>query len=283
MKPFPRVSIVVLNYNGKDDLRRCLISLFRLNYPNFEVVVVDNASEDGSLEEAKQFFPKVSYIKNDQNLGFSAGNNVGIRYSLEKMADFVLLLNNDTEVEENFLTKIVDEAQKNPKAGLVSPLILAGSAEDVWFSGAKIDWLRMRTLHTDGALDALSGCAMLIRAEVFAKIGLFDEDFFLYWEDTDFSLRARRAGFESLLVREAVVRHFEKSEKNKKNKTYWLVLSGLIFFQKNSSNYLKAWYGFYVYLRKIKNKLDLRKDAHNEIAQAVEKAYRDFKQFRAKQ
>jgi len=282
MKTFPKVNIIVLNYNGKDDLKRCLLSLFRLNYPNFEVVVVDNASEDGSLEEAKQFFPKVSYIKNEQNLGFSAGNNVGIRYSLEKMADFVLLLNNDTEVEADFLTKMIEEAEKNPSAGLISPLILAGDANDVWFSGAKIDWLRMKTVHLNGALDALSGCAILIRAQVFAKIGLFDEDFFLYFEDTDFSLRAVRAGFSNLLVREAVVRHFEKSEQNKKNKTYWLVLSGLIFFQKNSSNYLKLWYSFYVFLRKTKNKLDLRRDAHNVIAQAVQKAYLDFKQFKRK-
>ena len=283
MKPFPKVSIVVLNYNGKDDLRKCLLSLFRLDYSNFEVIVVDNNSTDGSLEEARQHFPRVVFIKNAENLGFSVGNNVGIRYVLEKMTDFVLLLNNDTEVEKSFLTKMIKVANLNPQAGLLSPLIFAGNTDKIWFSGGSIDWFRMKTTHLEGALDALSGCAMLIRAEVFAKIGLLDEDFFLYFEDTDFSLRARQAGFSNLLVREATVRHFEKSEKNKKNKVYWLVLSGLIFFQKNAPNYLKLWHWFYLLLRRTKNWLDLRRDKNDVIALAVRKAYGDFKQFGRKQ
>jgi GT2 family glycosyltransferase len=124
--------------------------------------------------------------------------------------------------------------------------------------------------------DFISGCAMLIRAEVFKKIGLLDEDFFLYWEDADFSVRAKRAGFGLLVVADSHIRHFEKSEENRKNKIYWLVLSGLLFFQKNTPQKLRPWIFIYVILRRLKNWNDVRKNK-TEINLAVRKAYRDFK------
>ena len=282
MKNFPKVNIIVLNYNGNNYLEKCLKSLFCLNYPNFEVVVVDNNSTDGSLETARKKFPRITYIKNEENLGFSAGNNVGIKYSLERMADFVLMLNNDTEVEVGLLSKLVSRMGKEPKLGVVSPIILFSNSDKIWFSGGKIDWLKMKTAHIDGGLDFISGCAMFVRAEVFRKIGLFDEDFFLYWEDADFSVRAKRAGFSLGIIRDCFVRHFEKSEKNKKNKTYWLVLSGLIFFKKNATHYLKIWLWVYFILRKIKNRYDLYKNKKDEIALIVQKAYQDFKKFKCK-
>lgn len=279
MKNFPKINIVVLNYNGKDCIESCLKSLFCLNYPRFEVVVVDNNSTDGSLEMARRKFPKVTYIKNEENLGFSAGNNIGIKYSLEKMADFVLILNNDTEVEVNLLNKLVERMQSDSRVGIACPVILSSNSDKVWFSGGKIDWLRMKATHVAGSLDFVSGCSMLVRSGVFKKIGLFDEDFFLYWEDVDFSVRARKAGFINSIVHSCFVRHFEKSENNRKNKTYWLVLSGLIFFKKNASNWTKLWLWFYLTLRKAKNRYDLYKNKKDEIALIVQKAYQDFNKF----
>lgn len=279
---FPKVNIIVLNYNGRDCIKKCLASLFCSPYPNFEVVVVDNNSTDGSLELAKQNFSRATFIKNEQNLGFSAGNNVGIKYSLEKMAEYVLLLNNDTEVEKNCLNQLVKCALANKEVGILSPLIFASEGKEVWFSGGKIDWLRMKTAHNRELLgsdfsdsDFISGCAMLVRAEVFAKIGLLDEDFFLYWEDADFSVRAKKAGFSLLISANAHVRHFEKSEETKKNKVYWLVLSGLLFFEKNASRWQKFWIFAYVLLRRVKNWNDVRKNK-TEINLAVQKAYGDF-------
>jgi hypothetical protein len=279
----PKINIVVLNYNGKDCLKRCLSSLFCVDYSNFEVVVVDNNSQDGSLEMARLNFSRATFIKNEQNLGFSAGNNVGIKYSLEKLADFVLLLNNDTEVEKDFLVKLLKYAKEHEEAGIISPLIFSEQGESVWFSGGKIDWWRMKTVHIQKqpeknllATDFISGCAMLIRAEVFRKSGLFDENFFLYWEDVDFSVRAKKAGFTLSVVASARIRHFEKSEEKKENKLYWLVLSGLLFFQKNTPKYLKAWIFIYTLLRRLKNWNDVQKK-QNPLNLAVQKAYRDFK------
>ncbi|MDR3558848.1 MAG: glycosyltransferase family 2 protein [Candidatus Pacebacteria bacterium] len=280
---YPKVFIVVLNYNGGQDLERCLASLLSLNYPSFEAVVVDNNSDDGSFERAKGLFPRAAFIRNDQNVGFSAGNNVGIKYALERGARYVLLLNNDTLVEKNFLSRLVEAVEKDPKIGLASPLIFGANNETVWFSGGKIDWWRMRAVQCREKLekdsfssDFISGCAMLIKTEVFKKVGLLDEDYFLYYEDTDFSLRTKRAGYKLAVVSESRIFHLEKSEQNKKNKTYWLVLSGLIFFQKNS----RWWQWPYIYLyvagRRIKNIIDVKKEK-GELALAVGKAYLDFK------
>jgi GT2 family glycosyltransferase len=282
MSNFPKIFIIVLNYNGKDVIKNCLTSVFKIDYPDFEVVVVDNNSVDGSFEIAKTGFSKASFIKNEENLGYAAGNNVGIRFALERMADYVLLLNNDTEVEKDFLNKLVEAMEKDEKIGIASPVILDGHDRQVWFSGGEISWLRMKTEHKRDVLSKdyretgfVTGCAMLVKAAVFKEIGLLDEDFFLYWEDADFSVRVRRAGFKNIVVAGSWIYHFEKSAGNLKQKTYWLVISGLIFFQKNAPLLLRPWAKVYTILRKLKNKFDLNFH-RNELAEIVAKAYKDY-------
>ena len=285
--PSSKVNVVILNYNGKDVLKRCLSSVFRLDYPDFEVVVVDNNSKDGSLEEAKNDFSRTTFIKNEENVGFSAGNNVGIKYSLEKQAKYILLLNNDTEVDRKLLSKLVGIMEAEKQIGIISPVITEGDEDGIWFSGGRIDWMKMKAVHDEIPKESagkdffgtgfVSGCAMLVRRDVFQKAGLLDEDFFLYWEDVDFSLRAKRAGFDLAVSPLSKVKHFEKSEKNKAIKVYWLVVSGLLFFRKNTCFYLKPWIFFYKIIRKIKNKRDIEKNPQDPIALSVKKAYRDFK------
>ncbi|MFA5993514.1 MAG: glycosyltransferase family 2 protein [Parcubacteria group bacterium] len=279
----PKVFIVVLNYNGKEVIKKCLTSLFKLDYPNFEVVVVDNDSTDGSLELAKGCFSRANFIKNAKNLGYATGNNVGIRFALERMADYVLLLNNDTEVENDFLNKLVEVAESEEKIGLLSPVIFDGKTKEVWFAGGEILWNRMSSQHKKQVpaqdyyeSEFITGCSMLVRASVFREIGLLDEDYFLYWEDADFSLRAKKQGFKNVVVSSSWIYHFEASEKNKKNKIYWLVLSGLIFFKKNTSWHKKYWIETYLTMRKAKNLWDMKFN-QNEIAVTVNKAYVDFK------
>jgi GT2 family glycosyltransferase len=124
----------------------------------------------------------------------------------------------------------------------------------------------------------ISVCAMLIRREVFKSIGLLDEDYFLYWEDADFSFRAKYAGFALLVVPEIRITHLEKSEEKKENKIYWLVISGLIFFRKNSTGLMKLWTRVYYQLRKLKNRRDI-KNGGDELALAVKRAYSDFDRY----
>lgn len=282
MTNYPKVFIVVLNYNGKDVIKRCLSSVFKIDYPNTEVVFVDNNSQDGSLEMAKANFSKAIFIKNEENLGFAAGNNIGIRYALERMAEYVLVLNNDTEVDKDFLGKLVEAGEKNEKAGLLSPVIFDGNTKQVWFSGGMIKWLKMKSEHLKKVANKdyygsefITGCSMLVKARVFKEIGLFDEDFFLYWEDADFSFRAKKAGFKNIVVSSSWVYHFENSERHKDMKIYWLVISGLIFFKKNTAFWLRPWIKAYLIGRKIKNWVDV-KFKKNELAPMVQKAYKDF-------
>lgn len=282
MKNFPKVFVIVLNYDGIGFLEKCLRSVLAMDFPNFQVILVDNGSQDGSLEMAKKKFPDIIFLQNTENLGFSKGNNVGIRYALGKNADYVLLLNNDTLVDKNLLSCLVENAQKNSKLGILSPLIFGADGKEVWFSGGRIDWLRMRTIHRRDIFSQhlrkskfITGCAMFVKRDVFERIGLLDEDFFLYWEDADFCFRARKAGFETAVVSCCKIRHFEASENLNQNKVYWLVLSALIFFQKNSPRYLCPWFWIYFKLRKIYNNLKIKKINKGSVF-AVHKAFNDF-------
>lgn len=275
---YPKVFVIILNYNGKNILKKTLESVYKLNYPNYQVVVVDNDSTDGSFEEARLAFGKFNFIKNNQNVGFAAGNNVAIKWALEKMADYVFLLNNDALIEKNSLTKLINEAQKDETFGILSPIIYKGDGDKVWFSGGKINWLKMRTEHTNDTRETqyITGCAMLIRKEVFKKIGLLDENFFLYYEDADFSFRATRAGFKLKIVKSASVFHFEKSAESL-NKIYYLVFSGIRFFRKNSNFFIRIYIECYLLARKIKNNYDIKKGINKEKALLVKKAYKEIK------
>jgi len=281
----PSVFIVILNYNGGDMLTICLNSVFRSDYSNLQLVVVDNNSEDGSFELAKKNFARAHFIKNPTNFGFAKGNNIGIRFALEKFADYILVLNNDTLIEASTISKLIQESTHNPSAGIISPLILSGDGNKNWFAGGKINWLNMRTAHINKIFsqqpyssEYITGCAMLIRANVFEKIGLFDERFFLYYEDADFSLRAFKEGFSLLVAPQIKIKHFEQSSSNPA-KLYWLVLSGLLFFKIHATFWQKIWMLFYLSARKIKNRVDLI-FFNNFTAKEVHRAYQTFKKFK---
>lgn len=282
-----KIFTIILNYNGRDTLTNCLKSVFASDCANLEIVVVDNASKDGSFEAAKTLFPRAHFIASPKNIGFSSGNNLGIRFALEKGADFIFLLNNDAFVERETIAMLRDEAQRIEKPALLSPLIYAGALNDkrtVWFHGGSIDWNRMRTFHDTAAnfdtknaysTEYVTGCAMFISKEIFREIGLLDESFFLYYEDADFSLRAHRAGFPVMVYPEARVYHLEKSSADPNAKVYWLVVSGILFFQKNTVGLMRMKILIRLFARKCKNFLDRKKHPENETAHIVHKAYQD--------
>ncbi|KKP71847.1 MAG: Glycosyl transferase family 2 [Candidatus Moranbacteria bacterium GW2011_GWE2_35_164] len=267
---YPKVFIIILNYNGKNILKNTLESVYKINYPNYQVVVVDNASTDGSFEEARLLFGKFNFIKNNYNAGFAAGNNVAIKWSLEKMADYVFLLNNDAITEKDTLLNLINEAEKDSDVGILSPIVYKESKKKIWFSGGRINWLKMRSEHVNNIKKTqyITGCAMLIKKEVFKKIGLLDEKFFLYYEDADFSLRATRNKFKLKIVPSAKVFHLERSSENL-NKIYYLVFSGILFFRKNSNYPMRAYIELYLMIRKIKNRYDILVGKNKEKALLV--------------
>jgi len=284
MEAWPKVFIIILNYNGGEFLKNCLESVRDIDYPDFSVLVVDNGSQDGSFQAVPGNFPGVLTLDNGKNLGFAAGNNTGIRYALDHKADYVLLLNQDTEVESDFLKKLMVAAREHPKAGILSPLIFWKRTAEVWFSEGWINWLTMKSHHkkelrsgTPYESGFITGCSMLIKKEVLTEIGLLSEKYFLYWEDADFSLEARRHGFSTLVVPESRIYHFEAYTEPAGNKLYWLVFSGLIFFKRNAPAWARIWISLYYGLRKIKNRIDIALRP-SDNARVVQKAYYDFDQ-----
>lgn len=278
----PLVGIVVLNYNGKDCLSQCLLSLQNIDYQRFFIVVVDNDSTDGSFEVARAKFSDCSFLRLAQNKGFAAGMNAGMTHALEKGADWVWVFNNDARAEEQSLKELIRIAEEAPQSGLLSPWIM-NEQGNCWFAKAKIDWFRMRVRHqapTQKELqqpfyssECLTGCALLLSKKLIDQVGMFDERFFLYYEDADLSIRAKGHGYHSLVVPTALVFHSEQSEKNPQ-KLYYLVLSGLLFFQKHAFGWRRPYLAIYGTMRRIKNYFDIMRGRDN--AQSVRRAYSDF-------
>jgi len=210
----PQVTIIVLNWNGLNDTLDCLESLGQLDYKNYKVVVVDNGSVDGSVPVIRERFPGVTIVENGENLGYAGGNNVGLRYAIVQGADYALLLNNDTVVDPAFLRILVDAVQAEPAVGIAGPTICYHERPDViWSAGGAIDWQRgsTRMVGLDerdegqfGAeprtVDFVTGCAILVRRAVMEQVGLLDERFFAYYEETEWCVRVARAGYKILHV-----------------------------------------------------------------------------------
>ncbi len=214
MSPWPTVGIIILNWNGLADTLACLESLARLDYPACRTLLVDNGSGDGSVEAVAARFPDVAIIANGRNLGYAGGNNVGLRWAMSQGLDYALLLNNDTEVAPDLLRRLVAAAEAGPGCGAVGPTIYYwASPERIWSAGGQVDWRNgsTRMMHLDEAdtgqlgpapwrADFVTGCALLIKRAALEQVGVLDERFFAYYEETEWCVRATRAGFSVLQV-----------------------------------------------------------------------------------
>jgi len=247
----PKVFIIILHWNNLSDTLECLQSLQKIDYPNYQVVVVDN----GSKIKLKVKNEKLKVIYNQENLGFAGGNNVGIKYALEQGADYVLLLNDDTITAPDFLNKLIETAESDKKIGLAGPKIYFYGQERIWSAGGKLNWL-----YNKGALRGwneidkgqydfpkiqitshLTGCCVLVKRAVLERIGPIAEDYFLYYEDTDWSLRAKQAGYECVFVPSAKIWHKISRSAGAESSAYiyYHVRNGLIFARKFAPWYIK--------------------------------------------
>ena len=247
----PKVAVIILNWNGKDDTLECLASVKKLDYANYEIVVVDNGSNDASVDAISKQYPDVTLLQTCENLGYAGGNNVGICWALEQSVDYVLVLNNDTIVDTQLLRYLVAAGFDDNQIGLLGPTNYYYSEPNkIWTIGATIN----EQPHTGykmigdgdnegtwrGAIqfDALIGSAILIHKRVFESIGLFDERFFLCWEELDFCERARKADYKCLFVPEAKIWHKVGSTLGGNEsplRTYFNVRNRLLWAKKNLS------------------------------------------------
>jgi len=216
----PKVSIIVLNWNGYRDTVECVNSLGKVAYSNCEIVIVDNGSTDGSEEILRKSFPDIKIIQTGRNLGFTGGNNVGIRHALTNGADYVILLNNDTIVDRAFAGELVKAAETDKSIGLFCSKIYFYDRPDVfWYAGASfhpwLGWGRHRGFNKRdvGQYDRIegterpTGCALMATRELCEKIGLLREEYFCYCEDLDWGMRARDAGYKIVYVPASKVWH----------------------------------------------------------------------------
>ncbi len=201
----PKVSIIILNWNGLDDTIECLESLKKITYPNYEVVVVDNGSEGNDVEVLREKYGSyVHIIENGSNLGFAGGTNVGIRHALERGSDYVLALNNDITVDRQFLNELVAVSAKQEGIGAVGPKFYDYDNP----TKVQVPSMYWSVRDKPKEMGAIVGIAFLVKREVFEKVGLLDETFYpAYCEDRDFFGRLKENGYKILCVPSSVVYH----------------------------------------------------------------------------
>ena len=217
----PLVFIILVNYNGEADTIECVQSLNRILYDNVRIVLVDNGSTVPISAEGKIFFEKNCHvIYNDRNSGFSGGNNIGIQYAVKEGAELVLLLNNDTTVEPDFLNVLIEQYDKNREAGAFGGRIcFYDNKEMIWYGGGFFDpkdgWGRHEKngeicsgrTGVVREITFITGCLMLIPVRTIEMIGLLDDSLFLYFEDVDYCCRIMKAGMKMLYCEDAVIYH----------------------------------------------------------------------------
>jgi GT2 family glycosyltransferase len=216
----PLVYIILVNWNGKEDTLACLDSLQKIAYTNHKILVVDNASTDGSVEAVHKKDTEIEIIRNDKNERFARANNQGMAQALSRGADYVLLLNNDTIVDSAFLNFLIERAESDPAIGMVGGKIYYADRPDfIWFAGGIIKlWqgliahIGIREVDTGQfdrpyEIDYVTGCCLLASRNCIKAIGELDESYFMYTEDADWCWRARRAGFKIYFEPHAKIWH----------------------------------------------------------------------------
>lgn len=253
----PRVFVCLISWNRRDETLSCLRSVLTQNYPNLRVIIVDNGSTDGSLSTLRGLGDQVDLIEHQENLGFTGGCNAGMRHALARNADYVWLLNTDSECDEGTLSQLIAYAEARPEIGMVSPIIAdRRSGKDNYALGC----LDLRTGNYQETADpdeaevlqrcypqqvVLKGTALLMKRNLIERVGFLDERFFAYCEDNDYSVRCASAGFRAECVTTARVYHDEGPQLagdpwRKPYAFHYAVRNGILFWRKHRRG-LKAW------------------------------------------
>lgn len=229
-----KIAVVIVNWNGKNDTLACLQSFYHTQYRfPIRLIVIDNASSDGSVAAIGGNFPDVKLIVNKHNLGFTGGNNQGIKFALKELAQFIFLVNNDTLFSAHTIEDLVHCFERRQNCSIAGPKIYFAPGYEfhkkrykqsergrvLWYAGGLIDWPNIRGYHRgvdeidhgqydhEEPTDFISGCAMMIKSEVFTRVGLFDERYYLYYEDLDFNIRVHKAGGSIYYVPSSILWH----------------------------------------------------------------------------
>lgn len=298
----PKVSIIILNYKGFEDTIKCLKSLKEITYPNFNVLVVDNASPNESVEKIQEFIdkqkdkkPQIKLFKIKENDGFAAGCNVGLEKVFQQDADYALLLNPDTFVEKDFLEKlieVVENSEKFSKIGFLAPRIFYADKKTIYFNGGKMNRGFIGAVPKDHGKskdgiklekkpflsDYISGTCLLVSKSVYKEVGPMDEDYFMYCEDADWALRAKKKGFSHFIVPDAVIYHegYHSTGYLSYFYIYYLVRNGYFLAKKRGAWWQKIYVYIYSFLKFLKQFPKLPFISKRKWAGPIMKATIDF-------
>ncbi len=307
----PKVSIIIVNYKGWQETIRCLKSIAELDYPNFDVFVVENGSPNESFERIQGFIQKqkfqslkITLIKSKENLGFAGGCNLGIKKVREKGADYFLLLNPDTLVTKDFLDRLIQVAE-NPqkyqairnktkqgkKIGFLGPRILYQDKKTVYSNGGIIHKTLTRAELKDHGKNKdelqekepfltgyVTGTALLVSKRALENVGLMDESYFLYYEDSDWALQAAKKGYVHFIVPRAVIFHkgYHSTEYLSFNYIYYLTRNGYYLAWKNGSLHHRIFVIFYSFYKLTKQPLKIFLPQKRKWIRPIAKATWDF-------
>ncbi len=233
----PLVYIIILVFNGRKWIDSCLSSVLSTTYSNYNVLVVDNASCDGSVELISDKFAKVGLIRNKKNYGFAEGNNIGMKYALKNGAEYVALLNQDTKVDSDWLMELVNRAKEDGNIGILSPM-------QYNYEGRELDnnfkkYIKPGTANLDFIQTKnVIGAAMLINKNLIRKIGYFDPLYFCYREETDFCRRAAYHNFKIGIVKKSKIYHWHSLLRDKapsSRRRYLMMRNEFIYMLKDLS------------------------------------------------
>jgi GT2 family glycosyltransferase len=267
----PLVYAVTVNWQRPDDTLECLVSLYTQDYPQLKVLVVDNGSQDGSVERFRERYPQAEILALPENLGFAGGYNRGIQTALERGAQFVFILNNDATVAPEAVRLLVESHR--PDIGLLAPLIFYTSAPDhVWSAGGRISrwtlekddrWTNRSDWQTWPASieqDFVTGCSVLFPRATLLQVGAFDEAYRMYYEDMDLCYRVRKSSKRILLIPAAHAWHkvaTSSGGRDSPQERYWMARSSVMFFRKHARGLQKAIIPIYRSLSAVKTTLKL--------------------------
>jgi hypothetical protein len=295
----PHVAIVILTWNNSIDTLECLDSVGQLDYPNVHTIAVDNGSTDGSVDRIRARFPTLDLLALDSNLGYAAGNNIGIQRALELQADYILILNNDTLVAPDLISELITVAEANPRIGMLGPLMYCAEPRDrIFAAGSIVRWQRGDTQNRGmfrpaemlkhwaqpETVDYIAGCAVMVKRSCLEAIGPFQVDYFINYEDTDWGIKARRAGFEVWYIPAAVIWHKVSATMGVSSPAtaYYMTRNALMFFWRNAPGRTRWWITFRLVARNLRLLLvwsfkpRYRSDKYRRLRSAKWLALRDF-------
>lgn len=216
----PSLAIVIVSWNSFDITANCLRSLRELQYDDFETIVVDNGSEDDSVAQFIEHFPEIKLLRNTENKGFTGGNNTGIQYALDEEKELIMLLNNDTLVTPDFANILVGQLKADDSIGAIQPKIMYNQEHNIiWNAGGKfnaffslskpigLDEIDSGQHDEAKDVDWITGCCFLVRSEIVKKVGLLDDKFFIYYEDSDWSFKIKAEGYRLRYEPKALIYH----------------------------------------------------------------------------